>query len=150
MGDTGEVSSSEVHRREPVPCPKQGFAELPVDYGTILILCSYEVYTIPCCSTMFVLFLYNVHTILCTNAVLFAYDYSAISFHTIPVQCLYNACTMPVHFMMAVSIRGFTLVIRVMYNVNTMHVQFFSYDYNTMLIPFTYDYRLSAIAFGVM
>ena len=39
MGDSGEASSSEAPRCEDVARPKQGFDELLVDYGTMLILC---------------------------------------------------------------------------------------------------------------
>ena len=39
MGDSGEASSSEAHWREDVARLKQGFDELLVDYGMMLILC---------------------------------------------------------------------------------------------------------------
>ena len=39
MGDSGEASSSEAPWHEDVAHPKQGFDELLVDYGTVLILC---------------------------------------------------------------------------------------------------------------
>ena len=93
MGDSGEASSSEAPRHEDVAHPKQGFDELPVDYGMMLILCWYEVHTMPSCCTILVLFLNKLDTILNTKTVLFMYDYSTISFHMMPVQFMYNACT---------------------------------------------------------
>ena len=123
MGDSGEISSSEAPRHEDVAHPKQGFDELPVDYGTMLILRLYEVHTMPSCCMILVLFLNKLDTILNTKTILFMYDYSTIHF----IQCLYN-------FMMAVSVGGFTLVISLMYHVNTMLI-LCPYDCHSMLIP---------------
>ena len=93
MGDNGQASSSEAPRHEDVACPKQGFDELLEDYGTMLILCWYEVHTMPSPCTILVLFLNKLDMILNTKTVLFMYDYSTISFHTMPVHFMYNACT---------------------------------------------------------
>ena len=93
MGDSGEASSSEAPQHKDVDHPKQGFDELPVDYGTMLILCLYEVHTMPSHCTILVLFLNKLDTILNTKTVLFMYNYSAISFHMMLVQFMYNACT---------------------------------------------------------
>ena len=57
MGDSGEASSSEAPPCKDVAHPKQGFDELLVDYGTMLILCLYDVCTMPSHCTIHVLFL---------------------------------------------------------------------------------------------
>ena len=93
MGDSGEASSSEAPRHEDVAYPQQGFDELPVDYAMMLILCLYEAHTMPSRCTILVLFLNKLDKILNTKTVLFMYDYNEISFHTMPVQFMYNACT---------------------------------------------------------
>ena len=93
MGDSGEASCSEAPPPEDVTHPKQGFDELPVDYGMMLILCLYDVCTMPSHCMIHVLFLNKLDTILNTNTVLFMYDSSTITFHMMPVQFMYNACT---------------------------------------------------------
>ena len=93
MGDSGEASSSEAPLPEGIAHLKQGFDELPVDYGMMLILCLYNVRTMPSRCTIHVLFLNKLDTILNTNTVLFMYNSSTITFHMMPVQFMYNACT---------------------------------------------------------
>ena len=82
-----------IYWHEDVARLKQGFDELPVDYGMILILCLYEVHTMPSHCMILVLFLNKLDMILNMKTVLFMYDYSMILFHMMPVQFMYNACT---------------------------------------------------------
>ena len=127
MGDSSEGSSSEAPRHEDEAHPKQGFDELLVDYGTILILCLYEVHTMPSHCTILVLFLKKLDMILNMKTVLFMYDYSVISFHMMPVQfhhgcfCLWfyagDTIDVPCQY------NAYTMSIRLQYYAYTIYIQ---------------------------
>ena len=89
----GDSSDSQDNPDDNTAQPKQGFNDLPVEYGTMLILCLYNVCTMPPLYTIYVLFLYELHTMLNTNLVLFLCNGSTILFHTMPVQSVYNVYT---------------------------------------------------------